>query len=293
MQTNKITTLLAGIDTIPTLPAIVGRVTAIIADPDSSSRDLMETIAPDQALTLKILKIANSAFYGRMREAGTLEQALMVLGFEEIRNLVVSTAMFNNFRRLKATPLFDPGKFWTHAFVCGLAARIIAKATCLADGELFVAGLMHDIGKLVICMVLPREFSNIVEMAGNDHLRTSSAEVHVLGITHAEVGAYLVKRWMLPPDFVAAIGYHHWPAAAKAQTPYPIVLHLADLLAHIAAAKETPEGEQPRDGWLTTDIVNLARSQGILENQDTFNKFKEELEAQIEAQAGILEIFLS
>jgi HD-like signal output (HDOD) protein len=293
MQTNKIATLLAGIDTIPTLPAIVGRVTATIACPKSSARDLTEIIAPDQALMLKILKIANSAFYGRVRKVGTLDQALMALGFDEVRNLVVSTAVFNSFRRLKATPLFDPGKFWEHAFVCGLAGRIIAKKSALSDGELFVTGLIHDIGKLAICMVLPQEFAMILELSGNSNLKTSSAELQILGITHAEMGAQLLKRWMLPQDLIDAVGYHHRPAAAPVPTAYPIVTHLADLLAHYVTAKDALDGGQSLDGRLTTDIMGLARSQGILMDQDTFNKLAEELEGQKEAQAGILEIFLS
>ena len=150
---NQIAVLLAGIDTIPTLPAIVGQVTQTIADPESSARDLMEIIYPDQALTLKILKIANSAFYGRVRETRTLEQALVVLGFDEIRNLVISTALFNNFRRLKVSSSFSMKKFWEHSFVCGLAARIIAKEMKLSEGDLFVAGLIHNIGKLAICFL--------------------------------------------------------------------------------------------------------------------------------------------
>jgi HD-like signal output (HDOD) protein len=292
MQTSKITTLLAGIDTIPTLPAIVGRVTATIACPKSSARDLTEIIAPDQALMLKILKIANSAFYGRVRKVGTLDQALMALGFDEVRNIVVSTAVFNSFSRLKATPLYDPGKFWEHAFLCGLAGRIIAKKSALSDGELFVTGLIHDIGKLAICMLLPQEFAMILELSGSN-LKTSSAELQILGITHAEMGAQLLKRWMLPQDFINAVGYHHRPAEAPVLTAYPIVTHLADLLAHYVTAKDALDGGQSLDGWITTDIMDLARSQGILKDQDTFKKLAEELEAQKESQAGILEIFLS
>jgi HD-like signal output (HDOD) protein len=293
MQTNRLTTLLTGIEAIPTLPATIGRVTKTIADPDSSARDLMQIIAPDQALTLNILKIANSAIYGRVRKVSTLEQATAVLGFEEIRNIVVSTVMFNNFSRLKAAPLFDLGKFWEHAFVCGLAARIIAKDNNLPAGDMFVAGLLHDIGKLAICMVLPKAFNKVVESAGNNNLKTSPAELKILGLSHAEVGAYLVKRWMLPQGLVTAVEYHHRPGAAFPQTAYPVVIHLADQLAHMVTTKEAPEGGQSRDNRLTPDIVSLARSQGTLENQDSFKKYAEELAVQKEAQAGILEVFLS
>ena len=290
---DQIAVLLAGINTIPTLPAIVGQVTQTIADPESSARDLMEIIFPDQALTLKILKIANSAFYGRVRETSTLEQALVVLGFNEIRNLVISTALFNNFRRLKVTSPFSMRKFWEHSFVCGLAARIIAKEMKLSDGELFVAGLIHDIGKLAICMVLPKDFSTIVRMAGAGNLKTTPAELEILSITHAEVGLLLTKRWMLPHDLVAAVGHHHRPATASAHTAYPLVIHLADLLAHNATAEETSNDLKSQDGLFTPAISGLAQTRGLVLHPDTVKKLTVELEAQLEAQAGILDIFLS
>jgi putative nucleotidyltransferase with HDIG domain len=291
---HHIAVLLAGIDTIPTLPAIVGQVTQTITDPQRSARDLMEIIYPDQALTLKILKAANAAFYGRVRETGTLEQALVILGFSQVRNLVMSTALFNNFQRLDVTPLFSMRKFWEHSFVCGLAARIIAKEMKLSDGELYVAGLLHDIGKLAICMVLPKEFSTIVTMAGTGNLKTAPAELDILGITHAEVGLRLAKRWMLPHNLVAAVGYHHRPASAPSHQAYPLVVHMADLLAHNATAKKTLNDHPSADGLLfTPDICDLALSAGLIIHPDTIQKFKTELDVQIDAQAGMLDIMLA
>jgi HD-like signal output (HDOD) protein len=290
---NNIDALLAGIDMIPTLPAIVGQVTKTMVDPESSARDVMEIIRPDQALTLKILKIANSAFYGRVREASTLEQALGVLGFDEIRDLVISTAVFNNFHNLKATPLYSAGKLWKHSFVCGLAARIIAREMKLSESELYVAGLIHDMGKLAICMVLPQEFSTIVRVAGKDNLKTTLAELKILGITHAEVGLRLANRWMLPHDLAAAVGYHHRPAAAPAQTIYPKVIHMADLLAHNATAKEAPVDKQSQDGLSTTGVSSLTKSLWPVKDPVRVKKITAELEVQMKAHAGILEALLS
>lgn len=290
---HNIDALLAGIDTIPTLPAIVGQVTKTMADPKSSARDLMDIIRSDQSLTLKILKIANSTFYGRERKAGTLEQAFGILGFDEIRDLVTSTAVFNNFQRLKATPLFHAGKFWKHSFMCGLAARIIAREMKLSESDLYVAGLIHDMGKLAICMMLPQEFSTIVRMAGKDNLKTSSVELKILGITHAEVGLRLANRWMLPHDLAAAVGYHHRPAAAPARTTYPKVIHMADLLAHNAATKEAPVDKQSQDGLSTVEISNLAKSLWPVKDPDTAKKITAELDVQMKAHAGILEALLS
>lgn len=290
---HNINILLADIDTLPTLPAIVGQVMQTIADPQSSAQDLMEVINPDQALTVKILKIANSAFYGRVRKTGTLEQALIVLGFEEVRNLVVSMAVFNNFRRLNAPPLFEVGKFWEHSFVCGLAARIIAEELKLPGGELFVAGLIHDIGKLAICMVVPQVFCKVLEADESKDLKTSVAEQHLLGVTHAEVGAVLAKRWMFPGDLVAGIGFHHRPAAGPAKTPYQMIVHLADLIAHMVSDADAPGDNLVHESWFEPEFVEKVQSCGLVWNPDTLRQIKTELEAQKESQAGILEIFLS
>jgi HD-like signal output (HDOD) protein len=289
MQNTKIATLCAGIQSFPTLPAIVSQVMGIIAKPESSAKDLMEVISPDQALTFKILKVANSAFYGRARAVATLDQALMVLGFEEIRNLVVSTAVFNNFQRIKTIPIISIHKFWEHSFLCGLAARIIAKETKAAGGELFVAGLVHDIGKLAICTVLPQEFQNVVAAAENNDLETFCAEQQILGITHAEIGMRIARRWMMPENLVAAIGYHHQPAMSESQTPYPIIIHLADRLSRRVGAMEVPAD----DCSIAPEIASLAQSHGISWHQEALNRFRKELETQKKKAAGILDIFLA
>jgi HD-like signal output (HDOD) protein len=152
---------------------------------------------------------------------------------------------------------------------------------------------MHDIGKLVVCMVLPDEFSNIVKKAGKGNLELYPFEQQILGITHDDIGARLVKRWMLPIDLITAVEYHHRPAGAPTQTAFPMVIHLADVLAHDATAMRAPDNTQTGKGLFPPDIINSAKSRGIQIHQETVEGFSTELEVQMEAQAGILEIFLS
>ena len=150
MGKKTVSAIVEKIEAMPSLPTVTFQVMEITADPKSSANDLVEIISPDVSLTAKILKIANSPLYGLTREISSLQHALTVLGFKEIRNLVISTVAIENFKDIEQDGKFDIKGFWKHSFCCGLAAKIIATSFMNKGNELFVAGLLHDIGKLVI-----------------------------------------------------------------------------------------------------------------------------------------------
>ncbi|NNF98432.1 MAG: HDOD domain-containing protein [Desulfobacteraceae bacterium] len=292
-NSKKIDKLTSGIDAIPTLPAIVGRVMEIIDDPESSAQDLMEVVNTDQAIASKILKIANSAFYGLVRKVGSLYHAVMVLGFDEVRNLVVSMTAFNSFRDLQSDGSFDFRRLWEHSFMCGLAARIIAGNMKISGGELFVAGLLHDIGKPAICMILPEAFDEVVKATGPQQMRTADAEKRILGTTHADVGKILVKKWMMPENIVDAVGFHHQPAKASDRSGFPIVVHLADLLAHLSSVTEYALDDQMKTELFARKTVKLAKSYNINWEKDTVIEHLNTLKAQKEAQSDILSVLFT
>ena len=150
MNPNVTVLLTEKIDSFPTLPTVVTRVMQVTADPKSSTKDLLAIISPDQSLTMSILKMANSAFFGLPREISSLQQALTILGFKEIQNLVLAKAVFNSFKNIQKNGPFNINKFWEHSFLCGLLSKIIANDIKKDNNEFFVAGLIHDIGKLII-----------------------------------------------------------------------------------------------------------------------------------------------
>ena len=201
---------------LPTLPTIVTQLIALVGDPKSSARQVAQLISTDQALTAKILRVANSAFYGFPRKIATVQLAIVVLGFEAVKNLALSVTVLKRFTSGREHRLFDRQRFWEHAIGCAVAGRHLARMLRYrVEAEAFVAGVIHDIGKLILIEYFPDDFSEALELAESEGLTIAEAEEQVLGVTHAEVGGWLAERWNLPPDLVGAITYHHQPGELK------------------------------------------------------------------------------
>lgn len=221
----------ATIETLPALPATVTNVLAVTADPESTADDLMKAILPDQTMCSAILKVANSAFFGIPREVATLQRAVVILGYEEIRNIVIGKAIFSSFPSLGKENRQNVGLFWEHAFTCGLASKIIADHYKLSASEFFVAGLLHDIGKLAMLTTFPEEYPLLRELTNLEMLNSTAEEEATYSINHAQVGKSLTKKWLLPEQLVTAAGYHHQPHLATNHKLYPMVVQLADTLS--------------------------------------------------------------
>ena len=228
---------------LPSLPTVVTQLINLVGDPATSARDISQLISADQALTAKILKVANSAFYGSPRKIATVQLAIVVLGFETVKNLGLSVAVLKRFHAGKAHPLFDRQQFWEHAIGCGVAARmLVRKRNRKLEGEAFVAGVLHDIGKLILIEYFPDEFGESLELACDELLTISEAEMKVIGVTHAEIGGWLAEKWNLPESLVQAITYHHNPLAVEEPSEILMVTHTANALIrhnHIGQAGDS------------------------------------------------------
>ncbi len=228
---------------LPSLPTVVTQLINLVGDPATSARDISQLISADQALTAKILKVANSAFYGFPRKIATVQLAIVVLGFETVKNLGLSVAVLKRFHAGKAHPLFDRQQFWEHAIGCGVAARmLVRKRNRKLEGEAFVAGVLHDIGKLILIEYFPDEFGESLELACDELLTISEAEMKVIGVTHAEIGGWLAEKWNLPESLVQAITYHHNPLAVEEPSEILMVTHTANALIrhnHIGQAGDS------------------------------------------------------
>jgi putative nucleotidyltransferase with HDIG domain len=297
MSTHAASTLIAKIQAMPTLPTIAIRVIEVTSNPESSANDLMKIISPDVSLTTKILKIANSPFYGLTREISSLQHALTVLGFTEIRNLVISTVAFESFKNFKQDGKFDIGKFWKHSFCCGLAAKLIASELKNKSNELFVAGLVHDIGKLAMYLTFPVEFTTQVEIMSPLRIKHTAfeAEKGVFGMTHDEVGMKLLERWMFPKNLVTAVGFHHRPREAGEKSPYPLIIHIADILTHVYEMEDA-DGYGDEDDSVDAelfydDIVNLAPSFGINLDMSDLSRLQQALAKCIKEESDTMRLF--
>jgi len=219
---------------LPTLPTVITELISLIDNPKTSARNVSQLISTDQALTAKILKLANSAFYGFPREIATVQHAVVVLGFETVKNLGLSVSVLERFSGTDADGSgdeFDRQKFWEHSIACGVAARLLAgKLRYRMSGEAFAAGILHDIGRLILSQYFPVEFAEVLSVMREEHLYIGKAEEKVLGVTHADVGSWLAERWNLPDQLEQAIAMHHTPGRVDGPAELPSLIHLADFL---------------------------------------------------------------
>lgn len=294
MGSNATSTLIAQIESMPTLPTVALRVLEVTSDPGSSTNDLMEIIGTDISLTAKILKIANSPFYGLTREVASLQHAVTVLGFKEIRNLVISTIAFESFKNFKQDDKFDIKRFWRHSFCCGLAAKIIAVELKSSSNELFVAGLIHDIGKLVMYIAFPAEFLKLVDIISPLKLKYTAfeAEKSVFEMIHDEVGKKLLEKWMFPESLITAVGFHHHTQEVDKKSPFPIIVHIADVLAHVYEMQsEDDEDDSLDEGLFYSDIVTLSKSFGINWKVSDLSRFQNTLTESMKEEADAMKLF--
>ena len=216
---------------LPTLPAVITQLIGIIDNPKTSARNVAQLISTDQALTAKILKLANSAFYGFPREIATVNHAVVVLGFETVKNLALSVSVLERFSGHGESSGFDRQKFWEHSIGCGVAAKLLAaKFRYRVSGEVFAAGILHDIGKLVLSQYFPADFGEVLDLAESQGTYIGKAEEQVLGVTHAEVGGWLAERWNLPDQLEESISNHHTPGRLGRRSELTSLIHLADFL---------------------------------------------------------------
>jgi len=228
--------IIARVEDLPTLPRTVLRITELVNDPRASAKDLSIIITDDQVLTARLLKLVNSSFYGFPSQVSTVTGAIVLLGFDAIRNLLLTTSVLDLFPARIAKVRRDQEQLWDHSLGCAIGAKSIGNFLRHDKlEELFVAGLLHDIGKIVEMMFLPDEFARITERVRAEGVLISSAEQDLLGCTHADIGRLLAERWNLPAKLVGVIAQHHTPAAAGPFALEASIVHLADIFTRALA----------------------------------------------------------
>ena len=203
--------------------------------PRSTARDLHEIIKHDVALSAKILKVVNSAFYGLPRQVASVDRAIVLLGLSTVKNIVLATSIAKLFSGRRLSTKYTPRDLWRHSLACGVFCKLIAKEKELEnEDEVFVVGLMHDIGIMVEMQVYPNKLSDIIDASGSEGRKLREIEMEVLGADHQAFGAALANKWKFPPMFQLATGSHHDPmkCAEQFQT-MACAVHFADFLANL------------------------------------------------------------
>ncbi len=199
---------------LASLPDVCIRLNAGIDDPHFAASDLAEILLLDTALSTVLLKIVNSAFYSFSTPIETISRAITVVGINDLRNLIFAASAVGAFKNI-ASDLVDMNDFWIHSLYTAVSARCLAKHYSVLHPErLFVMGLLHDVGHLIMYHQMPKESSDVLMRAEAEPDLLSQIEKDVFGYTHAQVGAALLKKWRLPDSIVSGVGNHHVTKAA-------------------------------------------------------------------------------
>jgi putative nucleotidyltransferase with HDIG domain len=225
---------------VPTLPAIVVQALKVLQNPNSDARAVERVIVNDPAISAKILRVANSAFFGFSRRISTIAEAVRVLGFTNVQGMIFSVGAFDAFR----TERLNLTEFWKHSIATATAARFLSPhLECSAD-EAFMAGILHDIGKLIFAIQAEPAYHQVLELRrGPTPISSLEAEQTLFEFTHPEVGEMVAERWDLPARYVAAIAHHHEPQAAGEERAFCALIGLADQAAHVALGGRTLPSE--------------------------------------------------
>lgn len=224
--------LVAGIINLISLPEICIRVNTELENPAHTHKQLGEIISHDPALTARILRIVNSAYYNFPNKIELVSRAISIIGEDDLRGLVLATSALEVFNRIP-NQLVNMELFWQHSVFTGIVARLLSKHCHILHGErLFIAGLLHDIGKLILYYKEPSLSQDILLDAGDHDGQIVQAEKRLLGFTHADVGGALAEAWQLPDSLQTIMRHHHTPELAEDFTIETSLVHIANAVVN-------------------------------------------------------------
>jgi len=263
-QQRDLLTTIRSISSIPTIPTVLEKITLLLQNPQTSADEIGRAITTDQSLSSKVLKLVNSAFYGFPGKISTITHAVVILGFSTIKNIVLTASIFDVFRKKGQAGLggFDMERFWMHSIACGAASQSLAK--CIGSSEreeCFIAGLIHDVGKILLCQYLNEEFRAIVHETRSANSLFVDAEKRLFGVTHQEIGGVLCESWNLPENLQNAVKYHHTPSKNRAYYLTTAIVHCADILVRALDMGNGGDNRLPRlqdQVWQNLGLDNLS-----------------------------------
>ena len=253
----KLTDIVDELQELPTLPTVVARINEEMNRESLTAKSLGTIIAEDTSLTAKLLKLANSAYYGLVREVDSIDRAITVLGLHTVRSLALSISLAKFFK--EKTEIFDLRELWHHSLGTAIAAKniIFISSPNLAE-QAFISGLLHDLGKIALILNNPNEMAQIIRLMRETEKRQSVLEKEIIGFHHARVGAALAHRWNFPTAYVNAIKYHHSPSDLKTdnldERKLVIAVHIGNKAAKI---KQIGSSTDPRSDYIETKYFKL------------------------------------
>lgn len=258
---EKVAKLIGGVNNLPTPPIVFTQIQKVLNNPKTSAYEIGSILQEDPAISAKVLKMTNSAFYGLSQTVESVKQAVVIVGLEAIKNLVLSASMFKAFSSDQLDLEFQD-YFWRHSLATAFAARLLAlkpQAEISFDAESgFSAGLLHDIGKMVISVYMADEAAKIKSLRErNPECPEYKVEEAVLGCNHTQIGALLGTQWKLPDKLIEAIKFHHFPQLREdEENNLPYLIHLSNYLAIKTFDVDEESRELPPKGLLAEGVLN-------------------------------------
>jgi putative nucleotidyltransferase with HDIG domain len=252
--------LTGNITKLTSFPSVAFRINEAFTDENSSTADFVALIEPDPALSVALLRIANSSLYGVGGTVSTVERAVMIVGLREIRDLAFGICASTTFQGIP-NDLVSVKDFWKHSLYCASAAQSLGKkAKIRTTDSLFTAGLLHDIGELVMFNQNPELSRAALELSldENDGVTSYLAERKVFGFDHAEVGAELARQWCLPDSLRACIEFHHSPFDSDISVDAVLIVHLANSIAVLAELNSLNLDDAPQIDKRTFEKLGLS-----------------------------------
>ena len=270
------------VKSLPTLPDVIHKVLSLVQGEDATAKTLGDLISYDQAISTRLLKVANSAYYGFMREIATVQHAIVALGFREVRSLVLGITVFDAMKKSSREASIIREDFWMHSVGCALAGQIICKKVEGVDTDIaFTSSILHDIGKLVLDGFFTLEYGGVLEKVKKNGISMVEAESEIMGFTHADVGGWLCERWKFPLTLVSPVSFHHQLEKAEADfIKVTSVAHLADVLCKRAHIGSGGDDKIPPAHPLAMEHLEL--------KEDALDKITEELHEEEEKVKAFL-----
>jgi len=267
-------------ENLPVLPQIVSQVLKLADDQDASPKDMERIVERDPAITAKILRVANSSYYG-LQQVSSTGRAISMLGMNAVRSLVVGVAYQQVIAGRALASHFNKLEFWRHSLGVATGARILAKLKLpMRSEELYVAGMMHDVGLLVMDRFHPLELDKTVKFAIEEGMCLHDAEQLMFGFDHSHVGAMLADKWALAPVIADAVRYHHDPMSDDENQQSTLIIAVANLLAHQCGLTNNVPGQpnEVPEAWVEQlglpaeqlEIIKNVMAQEIVKAEQAF-----------------------
>jgi len=257
---NLVDRICERIYSLPTLPTVYATLSELVENPRTTPEDAASVIANDQASAFKVLRSANSAFYGLHGRIDTISQAIIHLGFNEVKNLVAAISIINIFSKNTTPGKFDPVDFWAHSIGVGVITRYIGQATGREQVEnFFLAGVLHDVGKLIFIEYAKNEYIEALTLAGDKGIPIKDAEMMVLGIDHTFAGGLLADKWKIPESIKNVIHFHHAGIVDDDHDNNQLVasVHVANICAKLFNMGCSGDTVIPQPNYKVWDILDF------------------------------------